>query len=226
MAGILPGRREERQMTPLLRWGKGLLKLELLRPRGSVSDRAPPPQGSVRVTGNQALSIARPGAALALSGAVTHEMRATLAIWETRIVPDAPAWTIDPDVFARTLGAELLEQLVEPPPFLFCPAAEGAALAGALSALRGRWPGVRGVALIAADRELPDLPRQAELPPDIETVKVEGAQAARARSRVARELGLLANHAGAAAAAYAYERGGVAIVTALGEREFSLEAPP
>ena len=62
-------------MTPVLRWGRGLLKLELLRPRGSVSDRASAPQGPARVTGNQALSIAGPGASLALSGAVTHEAR-------------------------------------------------------------------------------------------------------------------------------------------------------
>jgi len=34
---------------------------------------------------------------------------------------------------------------------------------------------------------------------------------------------LLANHAGADAAAYARRHGGVAIVTAAGEREFSLE---
>ena len=213
-------------MTPLLRWGKGLLKLELLRPRGSVSDRAPPPRGPVRVTGNQALSIARPGAAVALAGAVTHEMRATLAIWGTRIVPEAPPWPLEPDVFARTLGAELIEQLVEAPPFLFSPAAEGAALTGALQALRGRWPSVRGVALVALDEELPDLPARAELGRDIEIVKVGFAQAAQARARVGRELGLLASHAGAAAAACAHERGGVALVTAPGEREFSLEAPP
>jgi len=53
---------------------------------------------------------------------------------------------------------------------------------------------------------------------------VERRFAARARVQVARELGLLANHAGAAAALYAHEHGGIAIVTALGEREFSLEA--
>ena len=41
--------------------------------------------------------------------------------------------------------------------------------------------------------------------------------------QVGRELGLLANLAGAAAAAYAHQHGGVAIVTAAGEREFSLE---
>jgi len=62
-------------MTPLLRWDDALLKLELFRPRGSVSDRAPVPQGTVELSGNQALSFARSGAELALRGAVTHEMR-------------------------------------------------------------------------------------------------------------------------------------------------------
>ena len=211
-------------MTPVLRWGRGLLKLELLRPRGSVSDRVSAPQGPVRVTGNQALSIVRPGASVALAGAVTHEMRATLAIWGARVIAEAPDWKPDPGDFVRTLGAELLEQVVEAPPFLFCPAGESAALAGALQALRTRWPAVRGVALLAADQELPDLPSRAELPREIEIAKVGFAEAARARARVGRELGLLANHAGAAAAELAHDRGGVAIVTALGEREFSLEA--
>src|SRR4051812_29686991 len=204
-------------MTPVLRWGRGLLNLELLQPRGSVSDRAPAPRCPARVTGNQALSIARPGASVALAGAVTHEMRATLAIWGASVIAEAPDWKPHPGDFARTLGAELLEQLVDAPPFLFCPAAESAALAGALQALRGRWPTVRGVALLAADTELPDLPSRADLPRDIEVVKVGSAEAARARARVGRELGLLANHAGAAAAELAHDRGGVAIVTALGE---------
>jgi hypothetical protein len=43
---------------------------------------------------------------------------------------------------------------------------------------------------------------------------------------VARELGLLASHAGAAAAVYAHEHGGVALITGPGEREFSLETVP
>src|SRR5439155_1335744 len=80
------------------------------------------------------------------------------------VVKRADPWTPDPSLFARTLGAELLEQLSEAPPLVVCPAADGAALLGALQALRQRWPRVRGVALIAADTELPDLPRSSDLP--------------------------------------------------------------
>jgi hypothetical protein len=210
-------------MTPLLRWGDALLKLELLRPRGSVSDRAPAPSGAVEVSGNQALSFARRGAELALRGAVTREMRDALAIWGVRIVATAAPWRPDPEVFSATLGKELLEQLAQAPPLIACPAGEAEALVGAARALRRRWPQVRAVALLAGDVELPDLPRAAELPPWIEAVTVTRKAAAEARAQVGRELGLLANHAGAAAAAYARQHGGVAIVTAAGEREFSLE---
>ncbi|MGZ6125554.1 MAG: hypothetical protein ACXWLR_11380 [Myxococcales bacterium] len=213
-------------MTPLLRWGDALLKLELLRPRGSVSDRAPVPDGVVELSGNQALSFARPGAAFALRGVVTHEMRQALGVWGARIVERGERWRPDPEVFALTLGKELLDQLREAPAALVCPAGESEALLGALAALRKRWPRVRAVALVAADGELPDLPLSAELPAEVERAPVTRAAAAQARARVGRELGLLANHAGAAAAAYAHRHGGVAIVTAPGEREFSLEAAP
>jgi len=214
-------------MTPLLRWGDALLKLEPFRPRGSVSDRAPPPSGAAEVSGNQALSFARQGAEFALRGAVTYEMREALKLWGVRIVPRvAPPWRPDPAIFAATLGAELLDQLADAPPRIVCPAGEGEALLGALSALRQRWPQVRGVALIAADVELPDLPRTTDLPAEIERVPVTRAAAAAARARVGRELGLLASHAGAAAAEHAHEHGGLAIVTAPGEREFSLEDAP
>jgi hypothetical protein len=210
-------------MTPLLRWGDALLKLELLRPRGSVSDRAPGPSGPVALSGNQALSFARPGAEFALRGVVTHEMRQALAIWGARIVASAPPWHPDQAAFAASLGRELLEQLAQAPALIVCPAGEVEALAGAAVALRQRWPQVRAVALVAADVELPDLPRAAGLPPGIEAVAVSRAAAMQARAQVGRELGLLANHAGAAAAAFARQHGGVAIVTAVGEREFSLE---
>ena len=213
-------------MTPLLRWGKGLLKLEMFRPRGAVSDRAPAPEGPVELSGNQALSFARDGARLALHGAVTHEMREALKIWGARIVPRAPRWDPDPEVFARTLGAELLEQVADAPALIVGPSGELAALAGALTALRGRWPRVRGIALVAAGEELPDLPRSADLRLGIERVPIARADAAAARARLGRELGLLANHAGAAAASYAQEHGGIALVTAPGEREFSLESAP
>src|SRR5438128_4394638 len=78
IAAILPGRGEERQMTPLLRWGNALLKLELFRPRGSAADRVRAPSGVVELSGNQALSFARPGATIALRGTVTYEMHAAL----------------------------------------------------------------------------------------------------------------------------------------------------
>src|SRR5262249_14949759 len=223
MAAILPGRGEECQMTPLLRWGNGLLKLEMFRPRGAVSDRAPPPEGVPELSGNQALSFARAGGELALGGSVTHEMREALKIWGARVVPEGTPWKPDPEVFARTLGAELLEQLEGPPPLIVGPAGESGALLGALAALRRRWPEVRGVALVAADAELPDLPRSVDLPAGIQRLPVRREDAARARARVGREIGLLANHA---AALHVHEHGGVAFVTAPGEREFSLEAQP
>ena len=213
-------------MTPLLRWGDALLKLELFRPRGSIADRVPTPSRVVELTGNQALSLARHGATFALRGAVTYEMHAALQMWGVAVVKRADPWTPDPSLFARTLGAELLEQLSEAPPLVVCPAADGAALLGALQALRQRWPRVRGVALIAADIELPDLPRSSDLPREIDRIRVGRADAARARARVGRELGLLASHAGAAAAAFAHGQGGVAIVSGPGEHEFSLEAAP
>jgi len=213
-------------MTPLLRWGSALLKLELFRPRGAVSDRAPRPDDGVELTGNQALSFARHGGELALRGVVTHEMREALRIWGARIAPRGEPWRPDPAVFARTVGAELVAQLLEAPLLVVCPAADGAALLGILSALRRRWRTVRGVTLVASESELPDLPRSADLPSEIERVAVTRADAAAARARVARELGLLAGHAGAAAAAWAQEHGGVAIVSGPGEREFSLDVSP
>ena len=213
-------------MTPLLRWGNAVLKLELFRPRGAVSDRAPSPADGVELTGNQALSFARHGGELALRGVVTHEMREALRLWGTRIAPRGEPWKPDPAVFARTVGAELVAQLLAPPLFVVCPAGDGAALLGIVSALRQRWPPVRGVTLVAAGEELPDLPRFADLPSEVERVAVTRADAAAARARVARELGLLAGHAGAAAAAWAHEHGGVAIVSGPGEREFTLDVSP
>ena len=65
--------------------------------------------------------------------------------------------------------------------------------------------------------------RSTDLPGEIDRIPVGRADAARARARVGRELGLLASHAGAAAAAFAHGQGGVAIVSGPGEREFSLE---
>src|SRR2546429_213291 len=84
IAAILPGRTEERQMTPLLRWGNAVLKLELFRPRGAVSDRAPPPADGAELTGNQALSFARHGGELARRGVGPHERRGALRLSRTR----------------------------------------------------------------------------------------------------------------------------------------------
>jgi cysteine synthase len=230
--------------TPMLRWGKALLKLEMFRPAGSTSGRAAQAwdwrassQAAIEASGNQALSAAGWARyrgvplAVSLTGCVTHEMRETLAIWGARIEPQVEPTLprLDCDaaatVFARTLGRELLHEVSEAPPLLVCPGGERAALLGALAALREKWRDVRGVALVAADDELPDLPRDVLLPEGIEKLPVTRALAARARVRVARELGLLASHAGAAAAVYAHQHGGIAILTALGEREFSLEEP-
>jgi hypothetical protein len=197
--------------TPLLRFGPALLKLELLRAPRSL------PAQPFSATGHQALTRARPGMAVGLRGAVTHEMRKTLEIWGAQPADGAPRWQPDPSALAR--------ELAEAPamPLVVAAAGDSAALLAALAVLREKRPDARGVALLAADQELPDLPLEAELPADIERVRVTFAQASAARSRLARELGLLAGHASAAAAVHAFENGGLAIVTAPGEREFSLE---
>src|ERR671922_165755 len=90
---------------------------------------------------------------------------------------------------------------------------------GTVHALRTRWPKVRAIALTAADKELPELPREDEFP-GAETRAISFSEASRARSDLARSAGVLASHAAAAAAAVAGE-GGLAIVTAAGERGFS-----
>ena len=231
--------------TPLLRWGKALLKLEMFRPSGSTSGRAAQEwdwrtsgPAIIEASGNAAISAAAwsryhgVDVAIVPRGVFTHEMRETLRLWGVRIVAQQEATLppLDSDsaapVFARTLGAELVDALPSAPPLLVAPAGERAALLGALSALRDRFRDVRGVALVAGDEELPDLPRDVALPEGVERVPVSRAQAAQARSRLARELGLLAGHAAAAAAAYAHEHGGIALVTSLGEREFSLDRGP
>ncbi len=228
--------------TPILRWGAGLLKLDLLRASGATAGRAADAwdfggaaEAVIAASGNAAIAAAGRARAsgvrlvVAPQGVFTHEMRETLQLWGARLDPSAlptvPALDSDQAVplYARTLGAELLAQLAVAPPLLVCAGGERAALLGALEALRSRWSFVRGVALVAADTALPDLPLEADLPAGIERVAVTRAQAAEARTRVARELGLLASHASAAAAAFSHEHGGVALITAPGEREFSLE---
>jgi cysteine synthase len=122
---------------------------------------------------------------------------------------------------ARTLGQELLQDVSSAPTSVIAPAGAAAALLGAVQALRTRWPKVRAIALTAADKELPELPRDGEFP-GVEPRAVTFAEASKARSDLARSAGVLASHAAAAAAALAAE-GDLAIVTSAGEREFSLE---
>jgi len=184
------------QPTPLLRYGRGLLRLEMLRPH-----RALEAGGPVEATGNQALAIARPGLEICLRGAVTYEMREALKIWGVRFVQRGERY-VPP---AIDLEAALVVAPAEDMPIL--------------RSLRARK-----VALVAANEELPDLPLHADLPAEVERAFVTRAEAAAARSRVARELGLLATHAGAAAAVYAHDHGGVALLCAPGEREFSLDS--
>lgn len=202
----------EDRPTPLLRFGPALLKLELYRAPRDL------PLEPFSATGHQALSRARQGMSVALRGAVTHEMRKTLEIWNAKAAGTAPVWQPDPSAMARELLAEL-----PPLDLVVGPAADAVALLSALEVLRAKRPGAKAVALFAADGELPDLPVEEELPKHVERVRVTFAQASSARSRVARILGLLASHASAAAAVYAFEHGGLALITAPGEREFSLE---
>ena len=194
-------------MTPLLRWGKALLKLEYLRHVEPAAIAGP-----IAASGNHALLVARPGLAVALRGAVTHEMRKTLEIWGVRFVEKGEPFEPEP-VFAAELSADLGVPLV------VAPADDLRALLAAAARLKAR-----PVALVAADEELPDLPRSAQLPADVERVVVRRSEASAARRELAGTMGLLATHAGAAAAALARERGGLALLMAPGEREFSIES--
>jgi cysteine synthase len=174
-------------------------------------------------------------------GPIPHEMRESLRIWGARFehVPsreaallrarelegtplpplDGPKAAVE---LERTLGAEVLADLAAPPSALVAPAGATASLLGTVQALRSRWPGVRGIALVAADAEMPELPHRGALP-GLEVRPISFAEATRARSELARTSGVLASHAAAAAAAVAAEHGDVALVTSAGEREFSLE---
>jgi cysteine synthase len=246
--------------TPLLRWRSSLLKLELLRPSGGVEDRALSLLPALP-SGAEAASAASGGAALALAGwarrravrlsvalhgALTHEIRAALRLWNAafeempsraaalRKARDLPGAQLPPldgseaaKAFARTLGVELLTDLTGPPARVVAPAGALAALAGALQPVRARWPRatVRGIALVAAGEPLPELPSRSDLPDLLEGIELQTVsreEAAAARSELARSSGVLASHA-AAAAALAAGEGGLAIVTSAGEREFSLE---
>jgi len=207
---------------------------------------APGTEAALAATGPGALAAAawarrrRVRLRIALHGAVTHEMRETLRLWGVtfdhftareealrraremapEVLPplDGPKASAE---LARTLGAELLEDVAAAPATIIAPAGAVSALLGAFQALRSRWPAVGALALTAADEELPELPRNVELP-GIATRAISFAQASAARAELARTSGVLASHA-AAAAAVAAGDSGVAIVTSAGEREFSLE---
>ena len=209
--------------TPLLRWGPALLLLELLRPTGGFDDRALP-----LLAGRDGVLEASAGAALAAAalrrkivirprGVYTHEVREALQIWgavlDAAAAPTLPS--LDSDA-AAPLFAPLIRDL--PPGAVVAPAGARALLLAAVQA------GRPAIALVAADEELPELPRTVDLPAAVERVAVSRAAAAAARARLCRELGLLAGHAAAAAAVLARERGCIAIITSAGEREFSLDA--
>ncbi|HYV67883.1 MAG TPA: pyridoxal-phosphate dependent enzyme [Myxococcales bacterium] len=244
--------------TPLLRWRGALLKLESLRPGGGADDRAlgifpqlgRGSQASLAATGPAALAAAgwarRRGVQLAVAvhGALSHEMREALRMWGARFeelpsrqdalrrAADLPGTKLPPldgpkaaAELARTFGAEVLADLVGPPGAIVAPAGAMAALLGTSQAVRSRWPQVRAVALTAADVELPELSFAAQVP-GFEVRPVTFAEASRARTELARTSGVLASHAAAAAAAVAEELGGLALITSGGEREFSLERAP
>jgi cysteine synthase len=241
--------------TPLLRWRGALLKLESLRPTGGADDRAlgilpqlpRGSQASLAATAGGALAAAawarRQGVQLAVAvhGAISHEMRESLRVWGARFehlpsreaamhrARELPGTTLPPldgpgaaAECARTLGAEVLADLRSAPAVVVGPAGASAALLGTLQAVRTRWPEARGIALVAADVELPELPLRTEMP-GFELRSVSFAEASRARDDLARTSGVLASHAAAAAAAVAAGQGGLALITSAGEREFSLE---
>jgi cysteine synthase len=206
--------------TPLLRWGPALLKLELLRPTGGTEDRA------LALLTRSGVLEANAGAALAAAawakarglriairprGIFTHEVRETLRIWGTPLTdarPDLPA--LDSDEAAPLYTLDLPDA-----PAVVAPAGARAALLSSKG---------RRIALVAADQEMPDLPRASDFK---EVRAIKRAEAAEARRRLARETGVLASHASAAAALVAREiPGAVALLTAAGEREFSLEGAP
>lgn len=208
--------------TPLLRWGRGLLQLELLRPTGGFDDRALPllgaREGALEASGGAALAVAalRRKIVVRPRGVFTHEVREALKIWG--VVVDAEATPTLPSLDSDA-AAPLFTQLIAglPPGALVAPAGARAALLAAVHAGRA------AIALVAADEELPELPRSVDLPAVVERVAVSRSDAAAARGRLCRELGLLAGHAAAAAAVIAQGRGCIALVTSAGEREFSLD---
>jgi cysteine synthase len=264
----------------VLRLGRALLKLELLRPSAGVDDRALPLWDRFIAAGARrdlpAVFAGTAGAALAAAGwarehgvplsavvhgVVPHEARESLRIWalpfevarsrdealarvaarggggETALPP------LDGDEAALAVAASLGRELVSDaaaaglePVLLVSPAGPRAAVLGALSALRERFPRAHAIALRAASAadELPEVPfrdaLQGEPRLGLELRAVSRGEAATARAELARTLGLLAGHGAALAARIARDSDVpegccvVALVTSAGEREFSLDA--
>jgi hypothetical protein len=231
--------------TPLLRIGRALAKLECLRPTGGVEDRLTHAwdgaAGEVAIV-QQGAALA--GAAYAVArrrkihfvivGPLTHEAAETLRIWgapfeqhpsrKDALVrwPDhLPMLDEEPGLraaagLADELAADLAGQVVRPSAIV---APIGAAMP--LYACAQKL-GVRAVVVCGLVR-WPDL-RDGHGAPD--TRDVSSAFCIEARRHYAKTHGLLASHASAAAIAVAEEIGdAVALVTAAGEREFSLDAP-
>jgi cysteine synthase len=219
--------------TPLLRFRGALLKLELLRATGGVDDRALPifpelPRGagaSFAGSGGAALAAASWGRSrgvelsVALEGVVTYEVRKTLELYGTRVVADrATLPRLDGDDAAAAMERTLAREMPGGIRVLVGPAGARAALLACARVLRLE----RLVALVAADEELPDLPSSATID-GAELRRVTRAECVHARRELARSSGVLATHAAAMAAMVAVEVAGAAIVSASGEREFSLE---
>jgi cysteine synthase len=235
--------------TPLLRFRGALLKLESMRPSGEADDRALSlfpaltRGASASFAGTAGAAIAAAGWArtrgvrlfVALHGVATYEARETLrllgagfevcssaadagALLAARGGTLLPALDGDDAVAAieRSLGPELRD--AGDVRAVIAPAGARAALLAAVRAL----PGSRGIALLAADDELPGLPRDADLPASVERRPVSRALCVRARAGLARETGVLGSHASAMAAFLAAAEGGLVLLST-GEREFSLE---
>jgi hypothetical protein len=222
--------------TPLLRFRGALLKLELLRASGGVDDRALPifpelPRGaraSFAGSGGAALAAVAWARArgvelsVALEGVVTHEVRKTLGLYGT---PLAQARATLPRLDGEEAASAIERTLArEMPAGIRVLVAAAGARAALIACSRALGP-ERVVALVAADEELPDLPRSATIE-GAELRRVARADCARARRELARSSGVLATHAAAMAAMVAVELGGAALVSASGEREFSLERGP
>jgi cysteine synthase len=243
-------------------WGAAAPTVDRARPIVAVGS------GSVALAGAGWARARGLSLHLVVHGPLTHETKEALAIWGMPTSSVASLAEAQP-VVARlvssgaqllpslegggaaeavraTLGVELLRDLESSdvaPSILVAPVGASAALAGALLALRTRWPALRAIALHAAgpDDVLPDLPVAPEAlhlleaalrsPLDlmpVELLPITRAQAQAARLLAARSHGLCASHGAAAALQIAAEQaagGAIAIIHATGEREFSLDPP-